>query len=332
MGAPGTEHGKAGREMSQRFSIIIPTHNRLQTLRTVLAALERQDSPELLAEVIVVDDGSTDGTADGVRELATPFPLKLLEGRRGGPAAARNAGIEAASGRDVIFLCDDIEPTPELLRKHHERRRGVDEPHCVVGRVDWAPHLQVTHFMRFIMEHYHFGFEGFEGREELPFDGFITANLSIERELLVEAGGFDEGFSYGFEDTDLGLRMTQTGLHILYAPAALGLHHHQVTLASYCRRQEAVGRSAVHFARKHADRPEVTGIHRMPRRGSPRWLVKGLLLNRATIHRWRCIATLVDQMGLHSAAELLYFQILSYYYYRGMSSGLRDSQARGESR
>jgi glycosyltransferase involved in cell wall biosynthesis len=309
--------------MAGAYSVVIPTFNRRETLQIVLRALGRQDARELLGEVVVVDDGSSDGTAGAVRGLATSFPLRVLEGRRGGPAAARNAGIEAAEGRYVLFLCDDIEPTPALLRKHHERRHGMDEPHCVVGRVDWAPNLQVTHFMRFVMANYHFGFERFTCAQLLPFDGFITANLSISRELLLEHGGFDEDFSYGFEDTELGLRMSEAGVSILYAPEALGLHHHELGLASYCRRQYAVGRSAAHFVRKHPDRPEVTGAHRLPRPGSMRWCLTGLLLNRLTVHPWRWLATAGGAVGLLAPAERLYFQILSHYYYRGMAAGLR---------
>ncbi len=308
--------------MTARYSVIIPTYNRRETLLVVLRALLAQDAPKLLGELIVVDDGSTDGTADVVRGFDTQFPLTLLEGRRGGPAAARNAGVAAASCERVLFLCDDIEATPSLLRGHEQRRAGVTDAHAVVGRVRWPPGKRVTAFERFVMERYHFGYDALEGLDELPFHAFITANLSIDRALLLELGGFDEDFSYGWEDTDLGLRATEAGVRLLYAPDAIGYHHHTIEPVSYCRRQEAVGRSAAHFIARHPTRGEVVGAHRLPRRWSARWLLKGALFNRWMLSGWRAIAGGLAGLGAARAARLVWSQVLAACYYRGMAQAL----------
>jgi GT2 family glycosyltransferase len=316
--------------MPREYSVIIPTYNRRDTLILVLRALERQDAPDLLREAVVVDDGSSDGTPEAVRELDTCFELKLLTGRCGGPAAARNAGIEAASGDHVLFLCDDIEATPGLLAAHDRHRDGVSGPHAIVGRVDWPPQKEVSHFEKFVIENYHFGFEAFEGFDQLPFYAFITANLSIERALLLELGGFDEGFSYGWEDTDLGLRAARAGVRLLYAPDALGYHHHQISPASYCRRQSAVGCSAVHFLRKHPDRGDVVGAERLPRPKTARWLLKAMFFNRLFSPAWLATASALSAAGARSAAELIYSQVLSGYYYRSMARVLNEDGADGE--
>ena len=308
--------------MAATCSVIIPTYNRRETLLVVLRALAEQDAPELLGEVIVVDDGSADGTAEAVRGRDIALPLTLLEGRRGGPAAARNAGVDAASCERVLFLCDDIEATPSLLRAHEERRAGMAGPHAVVGKVGWPPGTRVSAFERFVMEHYHFGYGALEGLDELPFHAFITANLSIDRALLLALGGFDEGFSYGWEDTDLGLRATQAGVRLLYAPAAIGYHHHSIAPASYCRRQEAVGRSAAHFIAKHPTRGEVVGADRLPRPWSARWLLKGAFFNRWMLGGWRAIAGALAGLGATRAAELVWSQVLAACYYRGMAHAL----------
>ena len=308
--------------MAAGYSVIIPTFNRRETLLVVLRALAAQDALERLGEVIVVDDGSTDGTAAAVRALDLALPLTVLEGRRGGPAAARNAGVAAASCERLLFLCDDIEATPSLLRVHEQRRAGVAGPHAVVGKVEWPPGKRVTAFERFVMEHYHFGYGALEGLDELPFHAFITANLSIDRALLLELGGFDEGFSYGWEDTDLGLRAAQAGVRVLYAPDAIGYHHHSIAPASYCRRQEAVGRSAAHFIAKHPTRGEVVGAERLPRPWRARWLLKGALFNRWTLGGWRAVASGLAVIGATRAAELVWSQVLAACYYRGMAQAL----------
>ena len=316
--------------MGHRYSVIIPTYNRREGLALVFRGLEAQDAPELIEEVVIVDDGSSDGTADWVRAQTLPWPVRLLEGRRGGPAAARNAGIAVAEGRYVLFLCDDIEPTPGLVRGHHECRDRGATTCCVQGRVDWPPDTVVTHFMRFALEHYHWSFEGLTDGEELDWRHFVTSNASIELATLREQGCFDEGFTYGFEDTDLGLRLERAGALLRYAESAVGHHHHVIDLASYCRREEAVGISAAHFARKHPDLPELIGADKLPRPGSPRWFAKGLARNRLNIACWRWLASAVDRAGLERMAETLYFQILSYYYYRGMAAGLRETPTRPE--
>jgi len=316
--------------MPDDYSVVIPTYNRRDTLLAVLRALERQDTPELLREVVVVDDGSSDGTAEAVADLDTPLAVNLLTGRRGGPAAARNAGVEAAEGAYVLLLCDDVEATPGLLAAHDARRQDEAAPNAVVGRVDWPPAKTVSHFEEFVIANYHFGFEAFDGLDELPFYAFITANLSIDRELLLDLGGFDEGFSYGWEDTDLGLRAAEADVRLLYAPDALAYHHHAITPASYCRRQSAVGCSAVHFIDKHPDRGDVVGADRLPKPWTARWLMKSALFNRALSPAWLLAARAFGALGAKSAAEAIYSQVLAGHYYRSMARTMADREAQGE--
>ncbi|MBD3291400.1 MAG: glycosyltransferase, partial [Armatimonadia bacterium] len=240
------------------------------------------------------------------------------------------AGIEASSGTHVLFLCDDVEPTPGLLAAHDRRHSEASGPHAVVGRVDWPPGKDVTHFEQFAIANYHFGFEAFEGLDELPFHAFITANLSIERGLLRRLGGFDEGFSYGWEDTDLGLRAAETGVRLLYAPEAVAYHHHEIGPPSYCARQSAVGCSAVHFLRKHPDHPEVVGADRMPRPWTARWLLKAALFNRVLSPAWLLVARGLAGVGAKSAAEAVYSQVLAACFYRSMARTLAEDDANGE--
>src|SRR5215510_2656492 len=124
--------------MPPEVSVVIPTHNRLEVLAEVLQALEfQQGAPSF--EVVVVDDGSSDGTSDWLRHRSFSLPLRVLTQENRGPAAARNTGVAVASGRWVAFLGDDTVPSPTWVRDHREahRRRG-DDPHlAVIGYTGW---------------------------------------------------------------------------------------------------------------------------------------------------------------------------------------------------
>ena len=111
--------------MTPEVSVVIPTHNRLEVLAEVLQALEFQYAAPAF-EVVVVDDGSTDCTGDWLRSRTFQMPLRAIVQENHGPAAARNTGIAAASGRWLAFLGDDTVPSPGWLAAHRtaHRQRG----------------------------------------------------------------------------------------------------------------------------------------------------------------------------------------------------------------
>ncbi len=309
--------------MSGRYTVVIPTLNRRETLLRVLRAVAAQDAPDLLESVIVVDDHSTDGTFEAVGELDLGVPLQVMKSRNRGPSS-RNTGFQAARGEYILMLDDDCEPAPNLLREHHRRRRGVDFPHCVRGMVTWPLDVPETPFMRFIDRYYQCGIEDLVGKDEVGFRGFMSGNLSIHRELLLAHGGFDTGFVYGFADTDLGLRLARGGVRILYAPDAVAYHHRSPTLAGYCDRQERMARGAVIFARKHPEHLDVVGLDRLPGTRSLRGIAKAVLVNRLTKPGLAAIASAFDRLGLTRLSAAIYFQILAHHYHAGLRRALAD--------
>ena len=106
--------------------MVIPTHDRCAALARVLGALERQrDAPPF--EVIVVDDGSSDGTREWLARATFGIPVQSASQPNHGPASARNRGIERATGRIVAFLGDDTEPDPDWVAAHAAAgRRGFE--------------------------------------------------------------------------------------------------------------------------------------------------------------------------------------------------------------
>src|SRR3954471_18639687 len=102
-----------------RISVVLPTFNRRARLERVLAGLERQSVDPSCFEVVVVDDGSTDDTEAWLgRQAQRRFAVNAKRQANAGPAKARNTGIAAAQGEFVLFLDDDVEPTPDLVAEH----------------------------------------------------------------------------------------------------------------------------------------------------------------------------------------------------------------------
>src|SRR5579859_3487825 len=105
-------------QQSPFVSIVTPTYNRRTSLDRLLGALGKQTYPADRFELVVVDDGSLDGSVEYLRSLRLPFRLRVFEQAHAGPAAARNLGVARAEGRLVLFLDDDVLPLPELIAEH----------------------------------------------------------------------------------------------------------------------------------------------------------------------------------------------------------------------
>ncbi|MGW0871097.1 glycosyltransferase family 2 protein [Streptomyces sp. NPDC002740] len=227
-------------------SVVIPTRDKADSLRLVLACLARQVCPEP-HEIVVVDDGCTDGTADVVAAAAPQLPLHTVPGPRAGRAAARNAGAAAARGGLLIFLDDDILLPPPALAAHLAEHTGR-APACVHGPVRELPgarrlvatdpdellpdpHAAATsgRFGRTVANALETLVTGMATGELEPVAPWLTcigANTSMPYELWERTGGYDETFgtTWGCEDLELGLRLWSSGAGMRLAPAAPGVH------------------------------------------------------------------------------------------------------------
>ncbi|HXF69538.1 MAG TPA: glycosyltransferase [Thermoflexus sp.] len=240
------------------FSVIIPTHNRKTLLRRCLAAASGQDYSNY--EVIVVDDGSTDGTGEMVRREFPRVHYIRQEPNRG-PAAARNRGIEVASGEIIAFTDDDCLLPPDFLSRLADGYRRYPDVAGVGGYLE-APDelLQSNPFARYeaYVTHrvYRAGPEEYVGGFECPAGG--TNSMSYRKTVLLEVGGFDESFPYAAgEDADLKWRVVQRGYRLLYVPVKV-VHLQPYTFSAFWRQHLRHGRGAVHFERKHRGRPPST--------------------------------------------------------------------------
>ena len=198
-------------------SIIIPTFNRRDVLRKCLHALDQQMC-NYSYEVIIVDDGSTDGTQEIIESLqkSLSFPLISLRQSNRGPAAARNRGIKNCSGKIVIIMGDDIIATPHLLKEHiswHINNYPRNNA-AILGFVTWSPDIERTPFMEWLEKKgWQFPYGEIKGRTAIDWNYLMTPNISFKRAFLVENQlFFDERFPYAaLEDYEFGFRFFQKG-------------------------------------------------------------------------------------------------------------------------
>jgi glycosyltransferase involved in cell wall biosynthesis len=184
-------------------SVIITTRDRAGFLRGALDALALQRGAAF--EVVVADNGSSDGTAQLLAERAagSPFPLRSVYVAEPNRGAARNRAVALASGEVLLFVDDDV-VLPDAFVAAHARRYAnpaaaitVSGPILNVPSSDVRPHPTIANASGAF---------------------FCTCNASVRRADFAAAGGFDERFSlYGWEDTDLGIRLRRLGLRRVFA-------------------------------------------------------------------------------------------------------------------
>ena len=234
-----------------RISVVIPTYNRIDTLRTVIPALVAQELAGSY-EIIVADSNSTDATADFLADVAREHPfVRHLPGPYTGRAAARNAGIAAAAAPIVFFIDADIIASPDLLARHLAHHDAPGE-RAVVGM-----EVQVDSYDDYVTKRDDPAKRGplhGEHPKRLSWLYFLTGNASVPKAVLDRVGRFDEDFTgYGHEDLELGYRLQRANIPIVYEPRAIDYHWHPVPWDEQQQKYELAGRSTVRFFRKHPD-------------------------------------------------------------------------------
>ncbi len=210
-----------GNEVPPQLSVVIPTHDRCTLLCRVLPTVFQQSCSPDAYEVIVVVDGSTDGTVEMLRQFHPSCKFQFLEQPNWGQASARNVGVKSATGGVVLLLDDDLLCEPTLVAEHIGAHRS-NANQIVFGPVNVAPESPRTLATRRINLEAAAWVERL-GREgpTLPFDAVVGANSSMRRTTFLDLGGFDDKFFRAREDVELGLRCWLAGVAFRFHGAAV---------------------------------------------------------------------------------------------------------------
>ena len=220
-------------------SVVLPTRDRLTSLVVALEALRQQRRAEPF-ELIVVDDGSTDGSGAFLARLAAEGAIVHVRGEGRGAAAARNAGIRRARGEIIACTDDDCEVPPDWVARLRDRLVQTGAA-AVGGRVVAAADaVRPARISQAITN----------GIARTLNDGgespFLTSNNVAYRAAALGAVGlFDERFTgAGGEDRDLHARLQARGERLVYAADIVVTHRPQMSWAAFLRQQAAYGRGA----------------------------------------------------------------------------------------
>lgn len=238
------------------IAVVLTTHNRAHLLPQVLEGLARQSLAPDRVELLVIDDGSTDGTEQVLAAWQHNLPMRVVRQKHGGLAAAKNLGIFMSRAPILLFLDDDDVAGPDLLRAHLAAHLNhPDLAVAVLGHTDVAAEIAAQPVMRHVA-----GAGGqlfsqgwMQAGATLSFREFWGGRSSAKRVLFTRFGVFNPLFRFGCEDIELGWRLQQkAGLRVIYEPAARTTMIRALSFDNFCERSRRQGRSQFLFARLHA--------------------------------------------------------------------------------
>jgi len=231
-------------------SIVIPTYNRKPILEKCLIALENQKLNKNISnyEIIVVDDGSTDGTSSWIKNNKANLPhVVLFQQQHGGPALGRNLGVIKSKYEIIIFIDSDLIVLDNFITCHVEKLlvswRKNDKKCFTYGSV-----VNTSNFLNPQSEKHKI--------MDTSFAYFATGNVAISKELILSVGLFDTSFSlYGWEDLELGERLKKIGTKLIKCPNAVGFHWHPPFICeqieSLIAQEKERAKMALVFYKKH---------------------------------------------------------------------------------
>lgn len=310
------------------LSVVIPTYNRLDRLKRVLAALECQTYSHTCFEVVVVSDGATDGTNEYLSTIETSLNLIPVVQPNKGAAAARNHGVERASGDIVLFLDDDVVPAPQLLAEHLRLHQLSDDGIVVLGPMLTPPDFQMAPWVRWEQAMLEKQYACMRAERWQPTARqFYTGNTSLARQHIIDAGKFDETFRRA-EDVELAYRLAERGVRFVFNPQAIGYHYAERSFWSWFNTPYVYGRNDVIFAR---DKGQTWLLSVMRDEFGYRHVLVKLLIQACldrkvmsafTISGLRLAAAIADRLGQEQLCLSAYSGIFNLRHYQGVADEL----------
>ncbi|MGE5262963.1 MAG: glycosyltransferase family 2 protein [Acidobacteriota bacterium] len=313
---------------SYSISVVIPTYQRRESVRRLLAAFAAQTMPPQDYQVIVSIDGSEDGTREMIERLPVPFPLEALWQPNRGRATACNAGIRAARGELIVMLDDDMEPVPDFLTAH-VRAHAADRRLGVLGAVPARVDAAAPPISCYIADKFNRHLANLaQAGHQIKLRDFYSGNFSIRRDILFQAGLFDESFkNYGNEDLELFLRLSKQNVCFVFCQEALAYQYSTKDLLSVARDNRAAGKTALLLSQKHPDEMVNTRLGSF-HHFSSRWrtLRAGLVrLSRmvpAIPHLFLWLVQALER-GRFRRMQTVYYFTLDYFFWLGVDDVLQ---------
>jgi len=223
-------------------SVVVPARNAGQTIGECLDSLLTQSEPRERYEVIVVDDGSTDGT----RQVVQGYEVTLLDQPHEGPAAARNRGVAASSGEVVLFTDADCVPDGNWIE---EMVRPFEDPG--ISGVKGVYRTRQRGIMpRFVQCEYEERYALMARQRWIDF--VDTYSAGYRSQIFLTEGGFDTDYpDASVEDQELSFRLAERGYKMVFNPRAIVYHRHPETLRAYFGRKFNIGYWKVRVLRRH---------------------------------------------------------------------------------
>ena len=308
-------------------SIVVATYNRCEGLRQLLVALAEQTYPADRFEVVVVDDGSTDDTLELLQTIVVPYALHHVSQSNGGPAVARNRGVEHARGSLILFLDDDVRPIPDLVAVH-VAAQGEASDLVVTGPMS-APPLDWPQpaWDRWDAAQLHKQYQAMlAGEFACGQRQFFTANASLRRRMFQNAGGFDPAFKRA-EDVELAWRMSRLDARFAFEPRADVVHYAARPFASWRHAAYQYGRYDVVMSREKAIPTfELACQEFHTRRRANRWITRLCIgrrhLSNLTVLGLTGVVHLAVALGADRLASFALSSVFNLQYWQGSSDEL----------
>jgi len=311
-----------------KISVVIPTYNRRAQLDQVLLGFVAQDTPQSDFELIVVSDGSSDGTDDYLASDACPIDVVLVRQENQGPGVARNNGVEKSAGAIVLFVDDDVVPSPELVRVHLERHAEVDERTVIIGPLLTPEDTTLEPWVEWEQRMLYKQYDAMaRGDWSATARQFYTGNASLSRSLFEESGGFDPNYRRG-EDVELSYRLAGLSASFDFDPSARAFHYASRSYESWLSIAASYGGNDVKLWRDHGQswllpaaraewgyRNPLTRLY--ARRAITNDSVRSLLSGRGVQ-----ITQLLDRVGLGRVGQAVLSAIYNATYYQGLAEEL----------
>ncbi len=234
-------------------SVVIPTKNRAALVARTIDHIEAQTVSTDEYEVIVIDNESTDDTRSVLEQKARIYPnLRIEVQEKPGAAATRNAGLRVAKGDLIVFIDDDVQAEPELLRAHIECQRR-NPGASVIGAVTipWGDTKEP--FFRYLRDHRILN-PYTPSKGPIDYSYYHTCNVSTPANVLLKVGGFNEAFQiYGMEDIELGYRLERAGSQMIFAREAKAIHYRFPEYQDFIERCEQAGYSLGYLLLLHPE-------------------------------------------------------------------------------